>query len=371
MNRRALLAATLLPIPGSAGATTTRLAAPFDVAAIRAAAAARPARTRACVAPPPPVTTLRSEPFYTDDRFSVPDPARLAADTAATRPLRLFLDAAQRGAEDWLRGAPPDAAACGLAGLDAWAQSGALLGAFNRQAGYHRKWTLAGAATAFLAIRDAPGLDPASIARTAAWLAAVARCVQPDYERIPPAGARAHSSLNNHATWAGFAVAAAGVAAGDRALLDWGVARLALTLDQVDAAGALPQERARGRMALHYHLFTLQALVPLLRLAEANGQGLSRRQDAALVRLVALVTASIVDPARMGALAGVAQGHLTEDPRFDETTRYARDAHGLEALQGWRADPALEPLLAPRRPFRQSWMGGDVTLLWGPRRGAP
>ncbi|MBR0662355.1 hypothetical protein, partial [Neoroseomonas oryzicola] len=111
MNRRTLLAATLLPLPGIAGATT-RLAAPFDVAAIRAAAA-RPARTRACTAPPAPVTTLQSEPFYTDARFSVPDPARLAADTAATRPLRLFLDAAQRGAEDWLRAAPPDAAACG------------------------------------------------------------------------------------------------------------------------------------------------------------------------------------------------------------------------------------------------------------------
>lgn len=366
MRRRdTLLLPALLGVPGCARAVEP-LAAPFDVASIRAAAA-RPARARACVAPPPPVTTLESQSFYTDARFSEPDPARLAADTAAARPLRLFLEAAQRGAEDWLRGAPPEAAACALAALDAWARDGALLGAFNRQAGYHRKWTLAGAATSFLAIRDAPGLDPAARARVAAWLGDVARRVMPAYERIPPPREAPHSSRNNHATWAGFAAAVAGVAAGDRALLGWGIARLSLTLGQVDAAGALPEEAKRGRMALHYHLFTLWALAPLLRIAEANGHRLAPEEDAALARLVALVAASLADPARMAAIAGVAQGHLTEDPRFDQRTRFARDGHGLEVLQGRRADPALEGLLAPVRPFRHAWLGGPVTLLWGPR----
>jgi poly(beta-D-mannuronate) lyase len=370
MRRRRLLAAPLLPLlaPGCAGASQ-RLASPVDAAAIRAATS-RPARARPCVVPPPPVVALESQAFYTDARFSVADPARLAADTAASLPLRQFLDTAQRGVEDWLRGAPPETAACALAALDAWARGGALLGAFNRQAGYHRKWALAGAATTFLAIRDAPGLDPDATARVAGWFGAVARLVRPDYDRMPPPGAGAHSSLNNHATWAGYAVAAAGVASGDRALLDWAILRLSLTLGQVDAAGALPQEVRRGKMALSYHLFTLGALAPLLRLAEANGHVLPAAEAAALARLVALVAASVAEPARMAALAGEAQGHLTEDARFDDTTRFARGAWGLEVLQGRRRDPALEPLLAPRRPLRQSWMGGNVTLLWGPRAAA-
>lgn len=369
MRRRPLLAAPLLLLAPGCAATPRRLASPIDAASIRAGAS-RPARARACAAPPAPVVALDSQAFYTDARFSVVDPARLAADTAASRPLRHFLDATQRGAEDWLRGAPPEAAACALSALDAWARGGALLGAFNRQAGYHRKWALAGAATAFLAIRDAPGLDPDAAARVGAWFGAVARLVRPDYDRVPPPGAAAHSSLNNHATWAGYAVAAAGVAAGDRALLDWGVARLSLTLGQVDTAGALPQEVRRGRMALNYHLFALGALAPLLRLAEANGHVLRPAEAEALARLVALVAASLADPARMTALAGEPQGHLTEDARFDDATRFARAAWGLEVLQGRRADPALEPLLAPRRALRQSWMGGNVTLLWGPRGAA-
>jgi poly(beta-D-mannuronate) lyase len=365
MRRRPLFAAPLLLVAPGCAAAPQRLASPIDADAIRRLRP-QPARARNCVAPPAPVVALDSQPFYTDRSFSVVDPARLAADTAASLPLRHFLDAAQRGAEDWLRGAPPEAAGCAIAALDAWAKGGALLGAFNRQAGYHRKWALAGAATAFLAVRDAPGLDPAAAARVAAWLGAVGRLVQPGYDRIPAPGAGVHSSLNNHATWAGYAVAAAGVAAGDRAQLDWGTARLSLTLGQVDAAGALPQELRRGRMALNYHLFTLAALAPLLRLAEANGHRLPPAEEAALDRLVRLVAAALADPARMGALANAPQGHLTEDPRFDDVTRYARAAQGLEVLQGRRRDPALEPLLAPRRPLRQSWMGGNVTLLWGP-----
>jgi poly(beta-D-mannuronate) lyase len=363
MRRRSVLACFLLP--GVPAGAQPRLAAPFDPAAIRAGAV-RPAMSRACPAFPEPVRNLELPRFYTDAGATIADPALLAAETAGAKPLGDWLQAVQRGAEDWLRGGTPAAAACALAPLDAWARGGALLGAFNTQGAYRRKWTLAGVAVAVLLIRDAPGLDPVAMSRVTDWLGAVARQVQPPYERIRP-GTALTSSRNNHATWAGLAVAAAGVAAGDRALLDWGVARLSLTLAEVDADGALPQEVRRGRMALHYHLFTLQALAPLLRIAEANGHALRAEEAGALGRLVGLSVASIMDPSRMAAIAGVPQGHLTEDPRFDDRTRYARAAQGLEALQGRRPDPALEPLLAAHRPFRAPWLGGNVSLLWGVR----
>ncbi|WP_137126968.1 alginate lyase family protein [Roseomonas sp. HF4] len=366
MRRRSVLASLLLPaVPARAQA---RLAAPFDATAIRAAAT-RPAAAQACLSVPDPVHSLELPRFYTDAAATIADPALLAAENAAAKPLGDWLQAVQRGAEDWLRGGAPAAAGCALASLDAWARDGALLGTFNNQGAYRRKWTLAGAAIATLAIRDAPGLDAAAMSRVTGWLGAVARRVQPPYGRIRPGGALT-STRNNHATWAGLAVAAAGVAAGDRTLLDWGIARLSLTLAEVDADGALPQEVRRGKMALNYHLFTLRALAPLLRIAEANGHAMRPEEDAALGRLVAFTVASMVDPGRMAAIAGVPQGHLTEDPRFDDRTRYARAAQGLEALQGRRPDPALEPLLAAHRPFRAPWMGGNVSLLWGPRAAA-
>lgn len=371
MHRRRLLLA-------SAGALLARsvparamvvLAAPFDAAAIRAGFRPSPrgARGRGCAAAPAPVRDLALDGFYTDLRASIPDPARYAASQAGARPLYDWLRAIQAGAEEWLRGGPADSAACTLAALDAWARGGALLGELNRQASYQRSWTLAGAATAFLAVREAPGLDPAALARVMAWFAAVGRAVQASFDRTVP-NPIVNALVNNHATWAGYAVAAAGIAAGDPALLAWGLRRLGDTVDQVNRAGALPQELARGRMALHYHLFTLQALGPLLRIAEANRFGLSAQGEAALGRLSALVAASLADPGRMAALAGAQQAHLT-DPTGSPAAHW-RDAQGLEVLQGRRADPALGRLLAPWRPFREIRMGGNVTLIWGPRGAA-
>ena len=371
MQRRVLFAsAAVLLAPAPPVRATVRLAAPFDPQAIRAGfrAPARGARRQGCTAVPEPVRNLALDGYYTDLRASIPDPVRYAASQVGARPVYDWLGAIQAGAAEWLRGGPPESAACALAPLDAWARGAALLGDFNRQAGYHRKWALAGAATGFLAIRDAPGLDPVAVARVTAWFASVGRAVQASHDRIQP-NPFVNASVNNQGTWAGYAVAAAGVAAGETALLQWGLRRLGETVEQVNGAGALPQELARGRMALHYHLFTLQALAPLLRIAEANNFGLSPPGEAALARLSAVVVASLADPGRMASLAGTQQAHLT-NPDASDTGRYMRDAQGLEVLLGRRADPTLARMLAPYRPFREPRMGGNVTLLWGPRGAA-
>jgi poly(beta-D-mannuronate) lyase len=298
-----------------------------------------------------------SEPFYTDGAFSVPDPARLAADTEASRPLREWLDAIQRPTERWVALRDPAQADCALRQIEAWAEARALLGHFNRQGAYHRKWALAGAAIAYLAVRDASVATPDRQARIGAWFAEVAYPVAGFYERPPPRSPQAASELlNNHIAWAGLAVAAAGVAGGDRSLLRWGMARGETFLAQVTPEGANPQELARGRMALHYHLFSLQAAAALARIGEAAGEPLSPEGRAALDRFARFTHAGALDPTRIAALAGMAQSRLVGD------RPWLADAQGLEV---WVGDPAIRASLQPFRPYRARWLGGGVTLLWG------
>lgn len=348
---RAVILALLLA--GCAGAPAAEpLATPFG-----RPGPAQPLSARPCTVPPPPVITLMSEPFYTDGAFSVPDPARLAADAEAARPLREWLDAIQRPTERWVALRDPDQAACALRQIEAWAEAGALLGAFNRQGGYHRKWALAGATIAYLALRDAPAATPERQARIGAWMAEVARPVAAFYDRPPPRNPRGASEvLNNHVAWAGLAVAAAGVAAGDRALLRRGVAFGETFLAQVTPEGAHPQELARGRLALHYHLFALQAAAALGRIGAAAGEPLSPEGQAALDRMARFTHAQALDPARIAELAGAPAARLSGQ------RPWLAEAHGLEV---WGRDAAIRASLQPFRPYRARWLGGGVTLLWG------
>jgi poly(beta-D-mannuronate) lyase len=319
---------------------------------------AAPLAARPCPAPPPPLRNLMSEPFYRDGAASVPDAARLAADTEASRPLREWLDAIQRPMERWVALRDPAEAACALHQLEAWARAGALLGWFNPQGGYHRKWTLAGAAIAYLALRDAPAATPELQAAIGGWLAEVGRAVAPAYEQpLPGRSPVRREVLNNHVAWAGLAVAAAGVAGGDRALLRWGMARGETFLAQVTPEGAHPLELARGQMALHYHLFALQAAAALARIGEAAGEPLSPAGRAALDRFARFTHAQALDPTRITALAGAPQSRLVGARPW-----LADMAQGLEI---WGGDAAIRASLQPFRPYRAPWLGGGVTLLWG------
>jgi poly(beta-D-mannuronate) lyase len=155
---------------------------------------------------------LDGQGFYTDRNASVRDEALYAA----SAPLADWLAAIQRPTERWVALRETAQADCALALIEAWAEAGALLGRFNRQGAYHRKWTLAGVALAWLALRDAPAATPERQARIGTWLAEVGRTVAATYDRPPPRDGRLSEVLNNHVAWAGLAVGAAGVGAGDR-----------------------------------------------------------------------------------------------------------------------------------------------------------
>jgi poly(beta-D-mannuronate) lyase len=284
-------------------------------------------------------------------------------DQAAAKPLRDWLSLVQRALARHRKG-EAGAAACALEAMDHWARNGALLGAFNLQGDYHRAWGLAGAGLSFLALREAPGLEAPRLERVARWLAAVARQVRPRHDR--PSEALISDVRNNQAAWAGLAVAAAGVAAGERALLDWGVERLRNQLVQVDERGALPQELRRGPMALHYHLFAFDAVAALERLAAANGIALTEAETAAYRRLRDFTLAAAREPGRMQALVGVAQGNPLRPPGEAPLAR----ASGLEIASMVMPDAESEAALAPFRPYASAWLGGEVTGWWKPGRRA-
>ncbi|MBI3707796.1 MAG: alginate lyase family protein [Proteobacteria bacterium] len=280
--RRVVTIVALVVVGGAAGAAEP-LKGPVDVEA-RRALIGKPAGAFACAAPPAPVRDVLAEPFYADRAGSIVDAARYAARVAAVKPLSDFGSGIARIADRWLGAKPlqPEAAACALDWLDAWARADAMLATVTGQGGYERKWALAGLALAYLKIRDAPGLDAEKQRRAEAWLQRLGYAMKAYYERPPGQGIS--DKINNHLYWAALAAAAAGIAAQDRGLFDWAAGRYLFALTQIAADGTLPLELARAGKALHYHLFSVTPLVMVAELGAANGLDLYAEQGGALGR---------------------------------------------------------------------------------------
>lgn len=354
MNRCRFLAAGLILLCAASRAGAVDLVSPIATAHAPLAGAAV-----TCKPLPEPVISLKSQPYYSDGAYSVIDPVKLAAEQAAAKPLDQLLNVVQSAANDYRRG-KPGAAACALAALDAWARAGALLGEFTQQGAFQRKWTIGGAALAYLSLRDAPDLPPEATARVSAWIGKVGRAVRPYYDK------RSVANQNNHDYWAGMTVAAAGLVAADREMVEWGVSRLRQAMTVVTAEGGLPRELARKRMAVHYQLFSLPPLAALARIAEVNGLGLSASEQAALDRVARFTFEATQDPTRIAALAGEAQ----DDPFLKGRPALVQGA-GLELWLltkpgGPESEPMVNAALQPFRPYRMSWLGGDIAALWKP-----
>jgi poly(beta-D-mannuronate) lyase len=349
--------ARLLVVVAAIGAAVAEprapLRGPVDVGARRAAVG------RTLAAPPPspipaPVHDLNGVSYYTDADHSVADPVLKRQNEEAFGPLRAFVAHVVLLVDGWMvsRPAQPAYAAQAVEALAAWARAGALLGEANRQGEYERAWTLAGLALAYLRLRDAPGLDRGARADIEAWLVKLAELVRPNYDRTDRM-----SAANNHAYWAGLAVGAAGAAAQNRALFDWGLARARVGIGQVRADGFLPLELERKGRALHYHLFALAPLVLTAELAAANGVDLYKEGNGAIRRLADRVIAGLADPVPFAAAAGAAQ-ELKRPPR-------GADLAWGEPYFARFHDLRLAPLLAAARPLRDDRLGGDLTAAFG------
>lgn len=300
----------------------------------------------ACPFPLPPVRDLALERFYADDAGSVVDPALMAEHRAETAPVRDFLKTVVAQADDSLREESSSMAAyhakCALEHLDVWAKGGALLGAITtKQAEAERRWTLAGAALAYLKVKSHATAEQKST-------------IEPWLVKLADASRRAFDDVsvkrNNHWYWMGLAAGATSLATGSER--HWQSARAIMqdAARDIAADGALPKEMQREARALHYHTFALTALVALAELAHSRNEDFYALGNGALDRLAELTAQGITDPALFDRLAGVQQ------------ERPISPGWGWLALyRGARPDSL--PDFNTEMPTGHRWLGGNVALL--------
>lgn len=349
--RMLAIAATLFTGCIGTAATAADLAAPFTVRA--AAPSARPA---ACAAVSAPVMTLAVPSKYGND-----GPRRDTIDTdgaeqaqAALAPLRAFTAQIVRQANHYSKTGDAAAARCVLAGLAAWADAGALRQMSDANAQFERGSTLAGLSLALMQV--APALEKDQQWRkVTGWMNALARQMTDYFD----GSTKLAGSRNNHRDWAALAAAGVAVAGGDHRLLDWSAARYRDTVCGATAQGGLPLELARGQKALDYHLFSLDALVPLAAILDTNGVAAFDMCDGALHRIVKFTLDGVSDPSPIALLAGKPQ-HT-----FDGGLPTPSQVAFLEVYQ--RHFPGKAPLqdkLLALRPLYATNLGGDQTLLY-------
>lgn len=259
-----------------------------------------------CPDPPPFAKTLDAASYYTDAHHSIIDPKkREAFETATEAPTHLG-QWAGLAADAYLTKGSRAAAHCVYSLLDAAARAHAWADRMpTGQASYEQKWLLAATAVSWLKVRTS-GLGTSDQEKDIhKWIAALADHVTGyvDNKR----NNLDSDAWNNHRYWAGFAVAAAGIALDDRNHFLWGIDSYKAGADQIQPDGTLPHELARAGMALHYHLYALAPLVMIAELASANHTDLYSYRYNAIERLARICEAGLRNPALFAKATGVPQ----------------------------------------------------------------
>lgn len=289
--------------------------------------------SRACEVPTP-VRTI-DPPGYYDDA---------AGYARAVKPMRDFVSKVNTAADhgDW---------SCALTLLDSWAQSDALMGHISGYQGYYeRSW--AGTDFAMVILRMPRGLREANRAQFNA--------IDPWLERIAIAtrDAEAINHLHNNLVyWAGLDLIAIGTVTDNASLIDSGLLRVREGIRDIGPDGSLAREVKRGNRALHYHTFALLPLVFAAELVQRRNIDLYRENGGAIGRLANLVIDAVENPASFTKITPIKQD------LFPWTFR--DELSWVEPYYARFGDRRLPAIIAPRRPFSEWRLGGDVTAAWG------
>ncbi|MBE0530976.1 MAG: alginate lyase family protein [Rhodospirillales bacterium] len=349
--------------PPPSGATPPYLAVPD--AAVRRNLVGKPGDAAfACPEPPAPVRDVRVEPFYQkgDPTHSIVDPEAYEARRKAAAPFDQLAAGIARLGDRYLKTSPrdPQLAACLFGWMETWAEAGAMLGEATRQGAYERKWTLTTLALNYGLLVDAPEIGPEPRRVVEAWLADVAWATVPDYAAKP------FAEQNNHLNWAALAALATGVAVQDRGLVDWAVAALkGVVGSNIDADGSLPHELKRTSKAMHYHRFSLEPLMVAAEITAANGIDLYAVGDGSLHRLVAYTAAAMRDPDIVARRLGVAQSSVGADAVKPSMWAWAEPY----VARFPEAEVAATLTQLRGKGLSSTWLGGDMTLRFGPAGG--
>ncbi len=242
---------------------------------------------------------------------------------------------------------------CAIRWIDTWAAAGALQGeAANHTAKSMRKWALASLSGAWLRLQFSSSAPlnryRRETVRVETWLGEIATRVAREWspgDRI--------DKINNHYYWAAWALMATAVVTNRRELFDQGLEIYRVFTRQVDAAGYLPNELARGSRAADYHDYAMLPLAMIAAFGKANGYS----SGSALNRFAQRVQEALENPASFAAFAGVRQ--LPPDPNDKANWAW------LEPYC-WTVQCSSE-LLARRaslRPLGTTRLGGDLSALF-------
>lgn len=261
-----------------------------------------------CPATPNIPPDLITDGFYRldDPTHSIIDPARQAAYQKSSGPVKVAGQAVVAAADAYRTTGSQQAAECALKFIAAMAEQHSLAGKMSsNQAYYVQGWVVGAVAIGYLKIRDAHLATPEQAKSIAGWLVSVGEQTKGYFD--PRRAKGTSDARNNHSYWAGVELAAIGVVANNRADFDWAIAAYDAGVQQIRPDGTLPLEMARGRRALHYHLYALAPLVMIAEFGEANGVDLYAHSDGAIHRLADVSVAGLANPEPFAKATGVQQ----------------------------------------------------------------
>lgn len=283
---------------------------------------------------PPPLKTVDPPGFYDD----APGYAE------AAKPTRNFIAKLNKAADsgDW---------SCAMNLLERWAEADALMGPISGYQGhYERSW--AGTDFAMVILRMPPDFRQSNAGRFAAinsWLERIA---------VSTRDSQAINHLHNNLVyWAGLNLVAIGTAIQKPQLVNSGLIRAREGIRDISPNGSLEREVRRGERALHYHTFALLPLVFTAELVKRRNIDLYKENDHAIARLANLVIDAMLNPASFAKITPIKQ------KLFPWT--FQDELAWIEPYFAHTRDSRLPALIAPRRPFNEWRLGGDVTAAWG------
>jgi len=259
-----------------------------------------------CPQPPLFSRSLNLEGYYSDPKYSIIDKEKLAKFQENSEGPTHLGQYAGLAADAWLSKGSRAAASCVYSLLTAAAKADAWDDKMPQNNGvYFQNWLLSGTALAYLKVRDSGGGTAEQDAQIQNWFGLLAARVREYFDsgRKRPGS----DAWNNHIYWAGLSVAAEGIANNEQGSFLWGLTAYEMGVHAIQPDGSLDAEMGRGRMALHYQLYALGALVILAELGEANGIDLYAEREGAIHRLVKFNAAALKDTALIAKRTGEEQ----------------------------------------------------------------
>lgn len=283
---------------------------------------------------PQPVKSIDPPGFYDD----------AAGYARAVQPMRGFIAQLNKSADagEW---------SCTLDLLYGWARADALMGPISGYQGYYeRSWAGTDFALVILRMPDTFKAGHAEkFATIYAWLERIA---------VATRDANAINHLHNNLVyWAGLNLVAIGTVTDQAQLIDSGLIRAREGIRDIGPDGALAREVKRGNRALHYHTFALLPLVFTAELVQRRHIDLYQENDHAIARLANLVIEAVRNPASFEKITPIKQD------LFPWT--FQGELAWMEPYYARTRDHRLPALIAPRRPFSEWRLGGNVTAAWG------